>query len=37
LRDAKQFKLADEIRDKLQDIGVSIEDTAQGTTWKRKK
>jgi cysteinyl-tRNA synthetase len=37
LRDAKQFKLADEIRDKLLDIGVSIEDTAQGTTWKRKK
>jgi cysteinyl-tRNA synthetase len=37
LRDAKQFKLADEIRDSLLETGVSIEDTAQGTTWKRKK
>jgi len=37
LRDAKQFKLADEIRDKLLETGVIIEDTAQGTTWKRKK
>jgi cysteinyl-tRNA synthetase len=37
LRDAKQFKLADEIRDNLLEMGVSIEDTVQGTTWKRKK
>jgi cysteinyl-tRNA synthetase len=37
LRDAKQFKLADEIRDKLLETGVIIEDSAQGTTWKRKK
>ena len=37
LRDAKQFKLADEIRDKLLETSVIIEDTAQGTTWKRKK
>ena len=37
LRDAKQFKLADEIRDKLLAAGVTIEDTAQGTSWKRKK
>jgi cysteinyl-tRNA synthetase len=37
LRDAKQFKLADEIRDKLLETGVIMEDTAQGTTWKRKK
>jgi cysteinyl-tRNA synthetase len=37
LRDARQFKLADEIRDKLLEMGVTIEDTAQGTTWKRKK
>jgi cysteinyl-tRNA synthetase len=37
LRDAKQFKLADEIRVRLLESGVSIEDTAQGTTWKRKK
>ena len=37
LRDAKQFKLADEIRDKLLAMGVTLEDTAQGTIWKRKK
>jgi cysteinyl-tRNA synthetase len=37
LRDAKQFKLADEIRNKLLETGVIMEDTAQGTTWKRKK
>jgi cysteinyl-tRNA synthetase len=37
LRDAKQFKLADEIRDKLLETGVIMEDTVQGTTWKRKK
>ncbi len=37
LRDAKQFKAADEIRDKLLEMGVVLEDTSQGTIWKRKK
>ena len=37
LRDAKQFKLADEIRNTLIEMGVILEDTAQGTVWKRKK
>jgi cysteinyl-tRNA synthetase len=37
LRKAKQFKLADEIRDGLSGIGIILEDTAQGTTWKRKR
>jgi len=37
LRDAKQFKLADDIRNTLLEIDVILEDTAQGTTWKRKK
>ena len=37
LRDAKQFKRADEIRNKLLEMGVTLEDTAQGTLWKRKK
>jgi cysteinyl-tRNA synthetase len=36
LRKAKQFKLADEIRDGLNEIGIVLEDTAQGTVWKRK-
>ena len=37
LRDIKQFKLADEIRNTLLETGVILEDTAQGTVWKRKK
>ncbi len=37
LRDAKQFKLADEIRKKLLEMDVTLEDTPQGTVWKRKK
>ena len=32
LRAAKQFALADRIRDRLQELGVALEDTAQGTT-----
>jgi len=37
LRDVKQFQLADEIRNKLTEMGVALEDTPQGTVWKRKK
>jgi cysteinyl-tRNA synthetase len=37
LRDAKQFKLADDVRNKLTELGVTLEDTPQGTVWKRKK
>jgi cysteinyl-tRNA synthetase len=37
LRDAKQFKLADEVRNELLNMGVVLEDTAQGTIWKQKK
>ncbi len=37
LRKAKQFQLADEIRKALDEIGISLEDTAQGTVWKRKR
>ena len=37
LRDIKQFKLADEIRNTLLEMGVTLEDTTQGTVWKRKK
>jgi cysteinyl-tRNA synthetase len=36
LRKAKQFQLADEIRNGLAGIGISLEDTPQGTTWKQK-
>jgi cysteinyl-tRNA synthetase len=37
LRDAKQFKLADEVRNELLNMGVALEDTTQGTIWKQKK
>jgi cysteinyl-tRNA synthetase len=32
----KDWKTADEIRDKLQDIGFEIQDTDEGTTWRKK-
>jgi cysteinyl-tRNA synthetase len=33
-RKAKNYALADEIRDRLKEIGVEIQDTSDGTTWK---
>ena len=33
-RKAKEWKLADEVRDRLSKMGVAIEDTAKGTVWK---
>jgi len=39
LRKAKQWRQADEIRDKLRELGVLVEDTPKGTItiWKRKR
>ena len=37
LRKAKQFQLADEIRDKLNNLGIAIEDTPNGAIWKAKR
>ena len=37
LREAKQWQLADEIRAKLAELGIALEDTPQGTIWKRKR
>ena len=34
LRRARNFELADRIRDELTELGVTIEDTPQGPRWK---
>ncbi len=35
LRQAKQWQLSDKIRERLVEMGVMLEDTSKGTTWKR--
>ena len=35
-RSSKDFAKADEIRDKLTEIGIEIEDTPDGTIWRSK-
>ncbi|MBN1188811.1 MAG: cysteine--tRNA ligase [Dehalococcoidales bacterium] len=37
LRQAKQYQAADEIRTGLADLGIVLEDTPKGTTWRSKK
>ena len=37
MRTAKQWKLADTIRSGLAEVGISLEDTPQGTVWKYVK
>jgi cysteinyl-tRNA synthetase len=37
LRQAKQYQAADDIRTKLAELGVVLEDTPKGTTWRTKK
>lgn len=34
-RKNKDFARADAIRDELAEAGIALEDTAQGTTWRR--
>jgi cysteinyl-tRNA synthetase len=36
LREAKQFALADRVRDGLTELHIALEDTPQGTVWRRK-
>ncbi len=37
LRQAKQYQMADEIRQKLADLGILLDDTPKGTVWKQKR
>ncbi|MFQ5873473.1 MAG: cysteine--tRNA ligase [Dehalococcoidia bacterium] len=37
LREAKEWKLADEVRAKLNDLGVALEDKSGGTVWKHRQ
>jgi len=37
LRQAKQWQLADRIRDHLAESGIALEDTPKGTVWKRTR
>jgi len=36
-REAKDFKTADAVRTQLDNIGITVEDTPQGPTWRRKQ
>ena len=36
LRKAKEWQLADKVRNHLGELGISLEDTSEGTIWKRK-
>ena len=36
LRKVKQFELADQLRAKLKDLGIQLEDKPEGTIWKIK-
>ena len=37
LREARQWQLADGIREHLADLGIALEDTPKGTVWKRSR
>ena len=36
LRKAEQWQLADQVRDKIAELGIILEDTSEGVKWRRK-
>ena len=37
LRAGKRWQQADMVRDKLDELGIALEDTSQGTVWRRRR
>jgi cysteinyl-tRNA synthetase len=37
LRNAKQWQLADKVRDQLSELGIVLEDSGKGTGWRQNK
>jgi cysteinyl-tRNA synthetase len=37
LKDRKEWDVADKVRRGLQGVGIELEDTPEGTRWKRKR
>ena len=37
LRDSKQWELADKVRDRLSELGITIEDKKDKVAWRKKK
>lgn len=35
MRETKQFALADQVRDELKEMGIQLEDSVEGTTWRQ--
>jgi cysteinyl-tRNA synthetase len=36
LREAKLYQLSDRVRSRLAELGVALEDTSEGTRWRRR-
>jgi len=36
LREAKLYQLSDRVRGRLGELGIALEDTAEGTRWRRR-
>jgi cysteinyl-tRNA synthetase len=36
LREAKLYELSDKVRGRLTELGIALEDTSEGTRWRRR-